>query len=71
MKKITAKFRQYLKDRHVPEKDIMAPLAGIHELRNCVEWANAEREDSHDFCTPQEILERYRAWCVEEEITSC
>lgn len=41
-------------------------LAGVNELRNAVRWANAQREDSHDWDTAEQVLKRYRKACAEE-----
>ncbi len=61
MRKITPKFRAYLRARKIREDEPMAPLAGIHELREVVAWANATPEYEHDYMTPAELIARYRA----------
>jgi hypothetical protein len=60
MRRITAKFRAYLKLIGFRVDDPMHPLAGVNELRAVVKWANATPEDEHDFMTPAELIARYR-----------
>ncbi len=53
-------YRTMLARLDIYKGDPMAPLAGVGELRSCVEWANATREDEHEYLTAEEVMERYR-----------
>lgn len=41
-------------------------LDGVQELRAAVRWANGQREDSHDWCTAEDVLKRYRKSLTED-----
>ena len=43
-----------------PHERGMCGLAGVNELRELVDWANATREDEHDWMTAEELLARFR-----------
>lgn len=60
MAKITDKFRKYLALIGMSEREIVAPLAGIDELRKVVKWANGQPESDHDFRTPEDVIAAYR-----------
>ncbi len=45
---------------HAPHSRGMCALAGINELRRLVNWADSERESSHENQTAEEILARFR-----------
>jgi hypothetical protein len=41
-------------------------LDGIQELRDAVRWADGQPEYTHDWCTAEQVLKRYRKAMTEE-----
>ena len=56
----TKRFKLYLKQRGIDENNVMSCLAGVQELRDVVAWADRQPEYTHDNCTPNMIIDRYR-----------
>ena len=53
-------YAAVLKRAGMTPTTIMAPLAGVAELRDAVAWADGQPEYTHDWQTPEQILARYR-----------